>query len=149
MKSEYLRDGRAPVPENEAISRTMSRIRGKNTSPEIALRKALWGAGLRGYRLHCKDIPGRPDICFSKRKLAVFVHGCFWHRCPFCSPHHPNSHREFWAQKFARNIERDKRKQNELKTNGWRSIVLWECQIRTAIDACVEKVRGHFGTGKG
>ena len=72
---EFIRDGRAPIPRNETISRVMSAIGAKNTKPEVALRKALWGRGMIGYRLHKKNIPGRPDIVYSKNKLAVFVNG--------------------------------------------------------------------------
>ena len=90
----YIRDGRAPIPKRELTSKVMSSIRAKNTKPEIVLRKALWGQGLVGYRLHKKNIPGRPDIVYSKNKLAVFVNGCYWHRCPYCKPAAPKSHKK-------------------------------------------------------
>jgi DNA mismatch endonuclease (patch repair protein) len=77
----YVRDKRSPVPKNEAVSRVMSANRAKNTKPELLLRKALWQAGARGYRLHYKRVPGRPDISFVSKKVAIFVNGCYWRRC--------------------------------------------------------------------
>lgn len=82
----YIRDGRAPIPESEITSKVMSAVRGKDTKPELALRKALKDVGIQGYRLHWKRAPGRPDIAYPGSKVAIFVHGCFWHRCPYCNP---------------------------------------------------------------
>lgn len=136
----YLRDGRAPIPLSDATSRVMSANRGKDTGPEIALRKALWAAGLRGFRVNLKDLPGRPDIVFTKRRLAIFVHGCFWHRCPICQTCTPKSHERFWAEKFERNVSRDARNLDELKTQGWRTIVVWECELKDDIDGIVRRI---------
>lgn len=128
-KREYIRDGRAPIPEKEMTSRIMSSIRDRNTKPETILRSELWKNGIRGYRLHVKNIPGRPDIAFPRKRLAIFVNGCFWHRCPLCNLSLPKSHTDFWRDKFDKNIERDKRKVDQLKTLGWKVITIWECQI--------------------
>ena len=128
--AEYIRDGRAPIPESEVTSRIMSRIRGKDTKPELILRRALREVGIPGYRLHWKKAPGRPDIAYPGRKLAVFVHGCYWHRCPHCDPSMPKTHSDFWQKKFERNQERDARKVRELKEVGWDIIVAWECQLK-------------------
>jgi DNA mismatch endonuclease (patch repair protein) len=107
----------------------MSRIRGKNTKIELLLRKALHARGLR-YRLHRKDLSGRPDLVFPGRKVAVFVHGCFWHGhdCPLFKM--PATRREFWAGKIARNRERDSRSVASLQAAGWRVLVIWECALR-------------------
>ena len=94
----YIRDKRSPLPKSEAVSRVMSANRAKNTKPEIILRKALWSADLRGYRLHPKNIPGRPDIAFTSKKLAIFVMGCFWHRCPKCGYPLPKNNQQFWKE---------------------------------------------------
>src|SRR5688500_5616988 len=110
MVRTYIRDGRAPIPKDERTSALMSRIRGKNTGPENALRSAMRAIGLTGYRLHYKNAPGRPDIAFVNRKIAIFVHGCFWHGCPYCRPVRPKSNNSFWNQKLDRNIARDKQK---------------------------------------
>lgn len=115
----------------------MSRIRGKNTKPELHFRKALWHAGMKGYRLHYKKAPGKPDIAFPGRKLAIFVHGCYWHRCPHCQPSMPKSHSEFWKEKFRKNVERDERKRKALEDEGWRVLTIWECQIKERLEEMV------------
>jgi len=136
----YIRDGRAPIPLREVTSRTMSAIRAKNTKPEIVLRKALFKSGLRGYRIHRADLPGRPDISYLKKKLAIFVNGCFWHRCPYCKPALPKSHKDFWREKFRKNKNRDKRKIAILKKEGWKTFVFWECQIEKDVDAYLKLI---------
>lgn len=144
MKKEnrmYIRDGRAPIPKDERTSRTMSAIKGKNTKPELLLRKSLWHNGIKGYRLHWKKMPGRPDIAFPGKKVAIFVNGCFWHRCPHCDPSMPKSNVEFWQNKFDRNIDRDKRKKEELEGLGWTVLVIWECEIKKDLEHQVDKVR--------
>lgn len=111
-------------------SRNMAAIRGKDTAPEVAVRRMLHGMGLR-FRLHRKDLPGRPDIVLPKHRVAVFVHGCFWHRhegCPFTTT--PKTRQEFWLAKFDTNVARDKRNQAELERMGWRVQVVWECELR-------------------
>ncbi len=127
---KYCRDGRAPIPKNEQISKTMSAIKSKNTKPELLLRHALWHSGIKGYRLHWKKAPGKPDIAFPGRKIAIFVNGCFWHRCPHCHPSMPKVHIEYWDEKFKKNVERDKSKIELLKKDGWRVLSIWECQLK-------------------
>lgn len=144
----YIRDGRAPVPDNELVSRIMSSIKGKNTKPELEFRKALWRKNLRGYRIHSKKVPGSPDIIYSKIKLAIFINGCFWHRCPHCFPPIPKSHTDFWLQKFQMNIERDKIKITQLEDAGWITMTVWECQIKQNIDVYIDKVNTYFRTLK-
>lgn len=140
-KPTYIRDGRAPTPENERTSRIMSSIKAKNTKPELALRKALWADGIRGYRIHWKKVQGKPDIAFVKKKVAVFINGCYWHRCPFCDPSSPKTHTEFWENKFRANVERDAVKTQALINNGWKVITLWECQMKGNLSQCVTKIR--------
>ena len=139
-KKSYIRDGRAPIPAKELTSMVMSSIRYKNTNPELLLRKALWHNGIKGYRLHWKKAHGKPDISFPARKIAVFVNGCFWHRCPYCNPPMPKSHSNFWSNKFEKNVLRDKNKIELLNSEGWKTIVLWECQILTELIRCIGKV---------
>ena len=100
------------------------------TKPELELRRLLREAGFPGYRLNWKKAPGSPDIAYPGRKVAIFVNGCFWHRCPHCSPATPRSHGDFWERKFARNQERDRRKTRELQAAGWRVTTVWECELR-------------------
>ncbi|MCQ4161268.1 DNA mismatch endonuclease Vsr [Roseomonas sp. GC11] len=112
----------------------MARIKGKDTQPELRVRRAFHKAGLR-YRLHDKRLPGRPDIVFPSRKAAVFVQGCFWHRhpdpaCPLTRT--PKSRLEFWQGKFAENRARDARNRAALEATGWRVFEIWECQIHDA-----------------
>lgn len=130
LHSKYMRDGRSPVPEREITSKVMSSIPGKNTKPELLLRKALSLAGVRGYRLHWAKIDGHPDIAFPSRKIAIFVQGCFWHRCPDCQLTLPKVHSEFWKKKFEKNVARDKKIETELTIAGWKVVVVWECQIK-------------------
>ena len=141
MAKTYVRDGRAPIPEREVTSRIMSQIKGKNTQPELLLRKRLWKEGLRGYRTHWKKAPGKPDICFVRRKVAVFVHGCYWHRCPFCKLNAPKSHPEYWREKFRKNVERDERHKKELKRQCWKYIIAWECQIKKRPDSIIDRIK--------
>ncbi|OUO34655.1 very short patch repair endonuclease [Olsenella sp. An290] len=108
----------------------MQANRSKDTKPELRVRAALRAAGLTGYRLHWRKAPGRPDVCFPGRRVAIFVHGCFWHRCPHCSPSRPKTHSEFWQAKFARNRARDARDSALLVEAGWTVVVIWECALK-------------------
>ncbi len=141
MNTTYLRDGRAPIPKKESTSHVMRANKAKNTKPELLLRQALYDNGLRGYRLHWKKAPGRPDIAYPGKRIALFVNGCFWHRCPHCNPSFPKTNKLFWQKKFQANAERDKRKKKELKKEGWVVIVVWECQINNRIDRTIQKIK--------
>jgi len=106
----------------------MSRIRSGNTKPEKVVRSLLYAMGYR-YRLHRKDLPGKPDIVLSKYKTAIFVHGCFWHRHPGCkNATTPKSNAEFWNTKLSENVERDRKKQSDLECIGWNVVTVWECE---------------------
>ncbi|MCY4222392.1 MAG: very short patch repair endonuclease [Thiotrichales bacterium] len=118
------------VVDKATRSRMMAGIRGRNTLPELALRRALHARGLR-YRLHVRRLPGTPDLVFPRFRAVCFVHGCFWHRhagCPYTTS--PATRPEFWQAKFAANVERDRRNQHELLEVGWRVAVVWECALR-------------------
>jgi len=126
----------------------MSRVRGKDTGPEVALRRALHRIGLR-YRLHDKNLPGSPDLVFARYKAVVFVHGCYWHRhdgCPKATS--PKSNVSFWEEKFNRNVERDKHVLANLKNLGWRVFVIWECElVRAKIESTAEKLAADIRSG--
>ena len=108
----------------------MSGIRGRNTRPELIVRSWLHRNGYR-FRLHRKDLPGSPDIVLPSRKIAIFVHGCFWHRHLGCRlSYTPKSNVERWQTKFDENVERDKRQRAALVELGWNPIVIWECEVR-------------------
>ena len=111
-------------------SQIMARIKSTNTSPELLVRSALHAAGLR-YRLHVRDLPGTPDIVFPSRQICVFVHGCFWHGCKRCKDgtRKIGSNRKYWSGKIARNRVRDNVAARNLRRNGWRVFVIWECEI--------------------
>jgi DNA mismatch endonuclease (patch repair protein) len=114
-----------------ARSENMRRVRGKDTAPELAVRRALHAMGLR-FRLHRSDLPGRPDIVLPGRRTAIFVHGCFWHRHEGCRrASTPAVREEFWAAKFARTVERDAEQAAALKKLGWDVAVIWECELRS------------------
>jgi DNA mismatch endonuclease (patch repair protein) len=118
----------------------MAGITGRNTVPEVAVRRALHAVGLR-FRLHRKGLPGRPDIVLPKYKAVVFVHGCFWHRhkgCRFTTT--PATNPAFWRRKFDENVRRDVRQRRKLRAAGWRVFVVWECQTRSP--AIVTKLIG-------
>lgn len=108
----------------------MSRIRGKDTKPEIAVRKMLHAAGFR-FRLHVKELPGKPDIVLPKWKTVVFVHGCFWHRHEGCKDTTtPKTRTDWWLEKFNKNVANDLKKRRDLEDAGWKVLVVWECEVK-------------------
>ena len=116
------------TPEHR--SKIMSMIKGKNTKPEMIVRSVCHQMGLR-YRLHRKDLPGKPDLVFPKHRLCIFVHGCFWHRHPDCKyAYTPKSRLDFWLPKLMKNVERDLNAQQALLNLGWKAIIIWECHTK-------------------
>ena len=110
-------------------SEIMSRVRSKDTRPEMQVRRLVFSMGYR-YRLHAKDLPGKPDLVFRRKRKVIFVHGCFWHRHKGCAlARLPKSREEFWIPKLEANSERDKRNKKGLKTAGWNVLTIWECQL--------------------
>ena len=131
---------RSPSASTVAVRASMVGNRSTDTKPEIALRRALTYAGLADFTVHPK-LPGTPDIAFEAQKVVVFVHGCFWHRCPHCSLRLPASNAEYWAAKFARTQARDKLNSQSLKSHGWRVIVVWECKLYKSPRQQVRRIR--------
>ena len=126
----------------------MSRIRGKNTKPEVLLRSLLHRAGLR-FRLHVADMPGKPDIVLPRYKAAVFVNGCYWHRhqgCRYCTT--PATNADFWNKKFEGNVSRDANKQKQLQEAGWRVFVIWECELRHDAEKTAAQLADAIRQGK-
>jgi len=114
----------------EVRSRNMSAIRSKNTNPETVVRSLLFALGYR-YRLHKKDLPGKPDIILKKHNTVIFVHGCFWHQQKECKRANiPKSNKKYWIPKLERNVERDKINKRELNRLGWNVITIWECETK-------------------
>lgn len=128
-----------PLPTSPATTKSMKGNSPKNTRPEVELRRLLRAAGYSGYRLHWK-VAGRPDIAYPGRKVAVFVNGCYWHRCPYCKPPIPRSNTAFWAEKFKRNVARDERNRSELTDAGWVVVTVWECELRDDPSKAVQGV---------
>ena len=129
-------------------SRMMAGIRGKNTGPEVSLRRAMHARGFR-YRLHVRSMPGRPDLIFPRYKAVVFVHGCFWHRhegCRYATS--PATRPEFWTEKFAANVARDRNNEGRLRDAGWRIAVVWECALKRSIDDVAEHLSSWLQSGR-
>ena len=116
----------------EKRSWNMSRVRSQDTKPEIIVRSFLHREGYR-FRLHVKDLPGKPDIVLPKYKTVIEVRGCFWHRHPGCKVSTmPSTNKDFWQNKFRQNVERDKKNESELKNLGWKVIVIWGCETKSS-----------------
>lgn len=129
----------------EMRSWNMSRISSKDTAPEMHVRSFLHRNGFR-FKLHAKDLPGKPDIVLPKYKTIVDVRGCFWHRHPGCRQASvPASNTEFWQRKFDRNIERDRKTEKRLAELGWNLVVVWECELKNAgfLETLPDKIRMH------
>lgn len=131
------------VVDAKTRSRMMSGIRGKNTRPELIVRKYLHAAGFR-FRLHVKDLPGKPDIVLPRYKSVIFVHGCFWHQHKGCKlAVMPKTNNEFWIRKLASNIKRDNEVLIQLNQLGWNAQVIWECDLNNNVklDQLAEVIR--------
>jgi DNA mismatch endonuclease (patch repair protein) len=128
----------------EQRSANMRQIRSKNTTPELLLRRMLHRLGYR-FRLHRKDLPGKPDLVFSSRGKAIFVHGCFWHQHRACGEGRvPGTRAEYWAPKLAGNLQRDEAAQSALQEQGWQFLVVWECELRDTA-AALRTVKRFLG----
>lgn len=123
----------------EKRSAIMRAVKGKDTSPELAIRRLVHSLGYR-YRLHRANLPGKPDLVFPGRKKIIFVHGCFWHWHGCKRSRMPEANRNYWKQKIGRNVKRDRKTRRDLKSLGWKSMVIWECQSK-AIDAVSRKIK--------
>ncbi|RTQ45843.1 very short patch repair endonuclease [Hymenobacter gummosus] len=129
------------MPKSQAVTKTMQGNKGKDSKPELLLRKALWDAGVRGYRLHRKDLPGKPDLVFPAKKLVVFVHGCYWHSCPICAIARPRHNATYWNEKLSGNSRRDAAHTAKLAEAGWRVHTVWECQVKSSLSEAVQHIQ--------
>ena len=122
----------------------MGNVRGKNTKPELYLRSALHRAGYR-FRIHRPDLPGKPDIVLPRYRSVIFVNGCFWHQHPGCRKATiPVNNRAFWKRKLTRTVQRDAENKEKLAALGWRSIIVWECEIRKSMESTMERIFNHL-----
>jgi DNA mismatch endonuclease, patch repair protein len=128
------------IISREKRSALMARIKGKNTGPEMAVRRLLHRLGYR-YRTHAPDLPGRPDIVFRSRGAVIFVHGCFWHRHSCGVAYVPKTRSEFWRNKFLQNTRRDRTALQTLKAAGWRVLIIWECQVERSPQRVLQRLK--------
>jgi DNA mismatch endonuclease (patch repair protein) len=136
---------RTDVLSPEQRSAVMARVKARDTGPERAVRRMLTDMGLR-YRLHRADLPGRPDLALGPRRVAVFVHGCFWHGHDCARGRRPpKTNADYWAAKIARNRARDTRNRDDLTALGWRTLTVWECELRDAPTLRARMVRELAG----
>lgn len=132
--------GASPSPVSDAVSHSMRSNKRMGTTPELILARLL------RKRITRSNLPGSPDFVYNKEKLAVFVHGDWWHSCPVCKPALPKHHRKFWKRKFERNVERDRLDKEELEALGWRVLVVWGHEIKQNPQAVALKIRGLVAT---
>jgi len=132
------------IIDKQARSRLMGRIRGKDTKPEMVVRSLAHRLGFR-FRLHRRDLPGSPDLVFPGPRKVVFVHGCYWHRHPGCRlAYEPKSNVAFWTKKFAANVARDAKALADLKSQGWNTLVVWECEAEDP-ELVASRLSAHLG----
>lgn len=134
------RDKRSPIAQSARVSENMSRIKAKDTKPELLLRKTLFQAGIRGYRKNYKELPGKPDIVFLRKRIALFVHGCFWHGCEICGRRTPMHNSAYWVTKIDKNIARDKENKEKLQALGYTVIEIWEHQLKNELQVTVTEI---------
>lgn len=130
----------------EARSHLMARVRGRDTGPELHVRRALWTDGFR-YRIHVGNLPGTPDLVLSKYRIVVFVHGCFWHQHGCKRSKRPASNQEFWNSKLDTNISRDARNRTRLEVRGWTVTTIWECKLDSDTESLLRLLRELRGKG--
>ena len=129
------------MPKSQAVTKTMQGNKAKDSTPELVLRKALWQAGVRGYRIHRKDLPGKPDLVFSAKKTVLFIHGCYWHSCPTYAIARPKHNAAYWNEKLAGNSRRDAAHATRLTELGWQVHTVWECQIKNNLGETVKHIQ--------
>ena len=137
----------ADIFSKQKRSQIMSNISGKHTKPELIIRKALFAEGYR-FRLHRKDLPGKPDIVFPIRKKVIFINGCFWHGHSCKKATLPVTNKDFWTNKINKNIERDKKNTKRLTEMGWKYLIIWQCQIKkTNLKTNIDSIKRFLENG--
>lgn len=140
----YIRDKRSPIPKSSTVSKVMSKIKGANTKPEMLLRRALLDVGIRGYRKNFKILPGKPDLVFTRYKIAIFINGCYWHGCNICGWKPPKHNTEYWTNKIEKNRQRDIVKRSELERIGYTVITIWEHEIKKSLSDVTDKIKASL-----
>ena len=136
-------------PSSSAIQASMKANRSMGSAAEATLAAALATKGFVDYIANDRGLPGSPDFSFRNQKVAVFVNGCFWHRCPYCKPNFPKSNCEYWSAKFQRNRLRDRKNRSDLRSMGWQPIVVWECKLMKNISRAVLRIRRALESSNG
>ena len=139
LASGFRRSFMVDTVSKEARSKIMAKVVSEGTAPEMKVRRALFKAGFR-FRLHSKDLPGKPDIVFPRKKFAVFVHGCFWHWHGCKRSRMPRSNSEYWNQKIRGNIERDEQIQGRVQALGWHYRAIWECELSSGVERLTDEL---------
>ena len=137
----------ADIVSQTQRSHIMSRVRSRDTAPELQVRRTVWAAGYR-YRLHVRNLPGAPDLTFPRYRLAVFVHGCFWHQHGCRRSKRPSSNRDYWNRKLDSNIDRDARNLAELEAMDWTAATVWECSLASDVGWLLNLLR-NLRIGRG
>jgi DNA mismatch endonuclease (patch repair protein) len=137
-----MRRNRPEIPKSSSIHvrNVMKANRSSQTGPEVELCRELEKRGITGYLRNCRRLVGSPDLAFFRERTAVFVQGCFWHRCPHCKFPMPRTHTEYWAHKFEMNIHRDLRVRRALNRKGWHVVIAWECEIKSDPSKVVARI---------
>lgn len=130
----------APRASSDSVKSSMQGNRSERTRPENLLESKLHQHSITGFFQNDKSLPGSPDFSFPQAKLAVFVNGCYWHRCPYCKFSIPNSNPEYWTAKFARNVSRDRHARWSLRQIGWQSLIIWECKLLKHPNRAVSRI---------
>ena len=140
---------KAPASTSMAVRHSMHGNSVRQTKIESSLADLLIENGLTGFVQNDKSLEGTPDIAYPSNRLAIFVHGCFWHRCPYCEPHFPEINADYWQAKFARNKRRDKHAQVSLKREGWRVVTVWECKLKNNPHNVLRRIRSAMKNTNG
>lgn len=149
MKPRLPKLPASPAASTSSTRASMKGNRSKGTLPEMKLAEVLDAGGMTGYQVNNPGIPGTPDFAFLLEKVAVFVNGCYWHRCPYCRPHFPKSNQEYWSAKFQRNRQRDAQNRSELRAMGWKPLVVWECILRKNPKAVGARIQRKLRLARG
>ena len=142
------RMSQVPTSIDTSHSRSyLRRVKSKDTTTELLIRRGLWRQGFR-YRLHYARLPGKPDIVFPSKKLAVFIHGCYWHRHNCKRSFKPKTNTDFWSAKFENNVRRDAANKSSIESFGWKVLTLWECEIKKDLDKCLAALTSELELAK-
>ena len=149
MPSRFPKLPPAPAASSQAVRASMKANKSRGTKPEAELAARLDARRITGYETQYQEVPGTPDLAFPSERIAIFVNGCFWHRCPHCKPNLPKSNEAYWSAKFRRNRHRDAAHRAALRAMGWKVVVVWECVLRKNPAAVVRRIQRKIEESNG